>query len=392
MLAVLLPWSFELNFGAWSLQFPGEPLMALVSLVLFREIYQTGFNRIRTPFQASLLLRISLLWIAWMGVSALFSVNLVVSFKYWLVEAAHWWVFAVGIALYPALWLRILPYFGYSMLGVMAYTILHHSFYQFRADQALLAPMPFFPDHTLYAAVLAMLVFYQLPADKRFKSVTPWIFLLAGLFLSTCRAAILSVVAAGVVRVVYRFREKKRWLMAALVAGLLSMIWLFPLISDLLRRDVSFSERLNRWDCARAMWLQKPLLGYGPGTYQFAYFTFQKPENMTRISVSAPIEGRNPDTYGRGGGAHSEYWQAAAELGWPGLLLWLALVFLALYKGFSRPQYLMPTLGLLTFFLHALLNQFLHDARIAWLVWGGMMCLSAFSEPPGKNAAQDQQQ
>lgn len=392
MLAVLLPWSFELNFGAWAVQFPGEPLIALVSLVLFREIYRTGFNRIRTPFQASRLLRISLLWIAWMGISAIFSVLPVVSFKYWLVEAAHWWVFAFGIALYPGLWQRILPFFGYSMLGVTAYTILHHSIYQFRADQALLAPMPFFPDHTLYAAVLAMLVFYQMPADRRFKSIAPWIFLLAGLFLSTCRAAILSVLAAAGARVVYWLQGKTRWLVAALVAVLLGVVWLLPQISGVLQRDVSFLERLNRWDCARAMLQEKPLSGYGPGTYQFEYFTFQQPENMTRISVSAPIEGRNPDTYGRGGGAHSEYWQAAAELGWPGLLIWVALVILTLYQGFSHPRWLMPTLGLLTFFLHALLNQFLHDSRIALLVWGGMMSLITFSGAPEEHQPGSQQE
>ena len=106
---------------------------------------------------------------------------------------------------------------------------------------------------------------------------------------------------------------------------------------------------------------------------------------MTRISAQAPLSVRGPDTYGRGGGAHSEYWQAAAEMGWPGILILLAMVVGTLWMGIQRVArhpdsaqkrlVLLITLGLLSFFTHALVNHFLHDGRVAALVWGGMAWL-----------------
>lgn len=69
-------------------------------------------------------------------------------------------------------------------------------------------------------------------------------------------------------------------------------------------------------------------------------------------------------------------------MGYPGLVLWVLLAVFALWNGFrkalnapneaSRRIALLLTLGLLTYFAHAFLNDFLHDARVAALVWGAM--------------------
>ena len=40
--------------------------------------------------------------------------------------------------------------------------------------------------------------------------------------------------------------------------------------------DASNVERLNRWVSAFGMIKEKPLVGWGPGTYQFEYAPFQK--------------------------------------------------------------------------------------------------------------------
>jgi O-antigen ligase len=39
--------------------------------------------------------------------------------------------------------------------------------------------------------------------------------------------------------------------------------------------DASNVERINRWKCAWRMFQDKPLMGFGPGTYQFYYGQFQ---------------------------------------------------------------------------------------------------------------------
>ncbi len=131
-----------------------------------------------------------------------------------------------------------------------------------------------------------------------------------------------------------------------------------------------------------------PLAGFGPGVFQFKFFAYQRPEEMTRISRTAPIEKRGPDNYGRGGGAHSEYLQALAELGWPGLAIWLLLAggsaaaAAGRYRRTGSPEYLLLAMALLSFFLHGLVNNFLHDARIAALMWGGMACLARGPSDP----------
>jgi O-antigen ligase len=157
-------------------------------------------------------------------------------------------------------------------------------------------------------------------------------------------------------------------------------IGLKPALDRKLEKDVSTLERLNRYSCAWRMAEQRPWTGFGPGTFQFQYLPFQRPEEMTRISISDPARDLHPDQLGRGGGAHSEYLQALAEGGWPALLWWLLLAGTSVFMGVklylsaqskeSQWFALAVTFSLLTFFIHAFFNNFLHDGRVAALVWG----------------------
>lgn len=391
-LLALLPWSADIDLGAWNLTVPSEPLVAVMGLALIWVVLRQP-ARLWQLFSTGIVLPLSLLWIVWMFVAAGFSTMLTVSLKYWLVEAGQWWVFAVGMALWPGMWLRVLPFFLWSMLGVGVYTVVHHAMFHFRTDQALLAPMPFFPDHTLYAAVLAMLVFYVpmtpkagagIVSESLAQRTLALAFSLA-LVISTCRAAVISLGVAGAGYVAWYWRKRP---VLVFVGALLLLILGYAYLSHKTRgtADVSYRERLNRWDCAASMLQARPWTGFGPGTFQFQYLPFQQPDKMTRISVQQVLTERGPHTYGRGGGAHSEYWQAAAELGWPGLVLWVGLILGALWAVGRRALWsstpgesrlaLFATLGLVTFFVHALANNFLHDGRIAALVWGCMAWLS----------------
>src|SRR5205814_5156565 len=53
-----------------------------------------------------------------------------------------------------------------------------------------------------------------------------------------------------------------------------------------IKTDASNRERLNRWNCAIRMFEQKPVLGWGPGTYQFNYAPFQFAKEKTDISTN----------------------------------------------------------------------------------------------------------
>ncbi|MEZ4964620.1 MAG: O-antigen ligase family protein [Saprospiraceae bacterium] len=381
LLFALLPWSFEYSFGTWTLDVPAEPLTAVVGIGLILPVMQS-MPYWRAGWKHHLPVAAGALWLCWMAVCAACSAIPLVSWKYWFVEAGHWWVFAAGAALFPATWRAGMKLFGLSMAGMVVYTLLHHATYHFRPDQALLAPMPFFPENTLYAAVLAMIVFDAATARDRRRFLLP--VFLTGLFFSFSVGAWLSILLAVPVGLVFLFREKWRCFLFAGAAICLALVAfrhvIFEKLAPTWRQSVSVQERLNRYSCAFRMTQVRPWTGFGPGTFQFCYFPYQRTEEMTRISLTEPIAGRSPDTFGRGGGVHSEYWQAMSETGVPGLMLFLVLaasilttVFRRAWQAERRHDRLLAlafALGLLSFFLHGTANNFLHDGRIAALVWG----------------------
>ena len=75
--------------------------------------------------------------------------------------------------------------------------------------------------------------------------------------------------------------------------------------------DASNLERINRWKSALRLFAERPTLGWGPGTYQFEYASYQNYYEKTIISTNS----------GNKGNAHSEYLSILAESGWPGLLV-----------------------------------------------------------------------
>ena len=131
---------------------------------------------------------------------------------------------------------------------------------------------------------------------------------------------------------------------------------------------------MNRWSCAIAMFEERPLTGFGPGTYAFEYARFQDPENLTIISTN----------FGDGGNAHSEYLGPMAEMGIFGLLAMLALVAaifyqaIVLYNRLPSADREMKTLimgmiiSLSTYFIHAFLNNYLDTDKAAVPIWA--MC------------------
>lgn len=386
LLFAVLPWSLVGSFGSWTMQIPSEPILAVLGFGLAGQAlrYPALFYR---SIRGNKLLFFSALWIIWLAISAACSTMPLVSWKYWVVEAGQWWVFAAGLALFPSLWQRLVRTIILSMALLIVYTLFHHALYDFRADQSLLAPMPFFPDHTLYAAVLAMLLpwlvfLYRDNPRKVFGALA--LLFAAGLWFAFCRAALLSVFTAGIVFFVLHFRKHSRWLALAGILGLATAFIFQTAINGAINRkiaaDVSTLERLNRYDCARQMGQERPRTGFGPGTFQFQYLPYQRPEKMTRISVPKVSADRDPGVYGRGGGAHSEYWQALSETGLPGFFiyvlwisafLWMALAcFLRTELTKDQGFILACLLSLLTFFVHGLFNNMLHDGRIAALVWG----------------------
>jgi O-antigen ligase len=216
------------------------------------------------------------------------------------------------------------------------------------------------------------------------------IFVIALIF-SYSRAAWLSVGAAVMVYIVILLRIKFRWLAMATIV-VVSGFFVFQTeifenleqnssesstnFADHLRSitnissDASNLERINRWQSALRMFREHPFWGTGPGTYQFLYAPYQLSKEKTIISTNA----------GDRGNAHSEYIGPLTESGVLGMLTFLAIIVCVIYTAIRlyrraedrRVRFfsLVLVLGLITYYVHGTLNNFLDSDKASVPFWG----------------------
>jgi len=395
---------YELGAG---ISLPTEPLLAGVLFVFILKLfYKNDFDRKIWTHPVSIVVIISLLW---MFIASLTSQIPLVSFKYLL--ARLWFVipfYFLGILLFRKtsnmrlfIWLYMIP-----LVGVIFYTVMVHSTYGFEEQAGHWVMEPFYNDHTAYGAILALFlpVFVGFSFSKvysrttRFFSAIILLILLVALYLSFCRAAWISVVATLMVYMIILFKIKFKWI-AVVVGGLLIFFFMFQQqIWDVLERnkqgtsgdftehvqsisnistDDSNLERINRWQSAFRMFSERPVFGFGPGTYQFEYAPYQLSKEKTLISTNA----------GDRGNAHSEFIGPLSEEGLPGMLIMLTLVIMVIAYGIkvhkqantpeTRLLSLTVLLGLITYFFHGTLNNFLDTDKASIPVWAFIAMLIA---------------
>ena len=134
--------------------------------------------------------------------------------------------------------------------------------------------------------------------------------------------------------------------------------------------DASNLERLNRWSAAFRMFQERPIFGWGPGTYSFQYAPFQHSQEKTIISTNT----------GNRGNAHSEYIGPLCESGVLGSLTFIAIIICTLFKGFrlyytilnyeKKNMVLVILLGFITYIIHGTLNNFLDSDKASVPFWG----------------------
>ena len=134
--------------------------------------------------------------------------------------------------------------------------------------------------------------------------------------------------------------------------------------------DASNLERLNRWNCAIKLFKERPILGWGPGTYSFVYAPYQDASDLTIISTN----------FGDGGNAHSEYLGPLAEQGLLGMILMILMLIFFFYRASwlyikTESQKLkgiimMIILSLVTYFSHGVLNNYLDTDKASVPIWG----------------------
>ena len=134
--------------------------------------------------------------------------------------------------------------------------------------------------------------------------------------------------------------------------------------------DASNLERINRWNCAIRMFQEEPFFGWGPGTYAFEYAPFQHSQELTIISTN----------FGDMGNAHSEYLGPLAETGFMGsisvivlfslIVLYASLLYIKIQDPEIKVIVLSILLGLITYFIHGILNNYLDTDKASIPIWG----------------------
>lgn len=406
-LVFLVPLSVQLKYLVPGLSFdlflPTEPLLAGI-LVLFILKLFSGEKMEKSLLTHPVTLAV-LFYLAWMAVTSVTSTMPLVSFKYLL---AHIWfivsfyflavyVFRKKKNIFRFWWFYIIPF---SI--VIIYTVSRHITFGLNKKTVYFAMKPFYNDHTIYGAALAMFIpvligmaVYYYRKGSLLKNIIVWLLTVLytfGVVFSYTRAAWISLAGALLVFfliLIFRIRFGALLGGAVILAGLFFAFQTQLMINlernkqdssvDLAKHlqsipniasDASNRERINRWHSAIRMFREKPVFGFGPGTYMFQYAPYQKWYEKTIISTN----------FGTLGNAHSEYIGPLAESGLLGTLSVLVVMILTfltgmkVYYGSSSFQIkilaLSSLLGLLTYYIHGLMNNFLDTDKISAPFWG----------------------
>jgi putative inorganic carbon (hco3(-)) transporter len=414
LLAFIVPLTVKYDFKDYglSLSLPAEPIVFILSLFyLARLIITSHIDREVVKKAITIAIIINL---AWIFITIFPSTMMLVSLKFFLARVCYILVFYfIGLSIYRDFekikiffWL-----FGTALLVIVFYSLYRHQQHFFTQPYAVRAPNPFFSDHTIYGAILSLILpvfvaFFlkssvlQLSRFQKFLALAFVIVMSVGLIFSYSRAAWVSVGVGAAFSILLLLRIKFP-VVVVIVAVLCMFIYInwtaiilplkqkeqkvsstkfeehFESISNV-TTDASNTERLNRWSCAVRMFKEKPLFGWGPGTFMFKYAPFQLYKDRTIISTN----------WGTLGNAHSEYFGPLAEQGLIGVLSFIGILLVVLYQGmklvYHSPQQKVRIfaaallIGLITYFTHGFLNNFLEIDKAALLFWSYLGMLTAF--------------
>lgn len=400
----------ELTGGA-SVSFPGEVMLAILAVFVLGQLFSKP-----EQFRKIVLHPISLLVLAdfvWMIITALFSDLPMVSFKRVIMRG----IFIASLFLFTIQWaekdknkINYLFLYALGLIIPIGYSEFRHywSGMDFLTNVELCRP--FFDEHTIYGAAIAFVIPFVAVAAGNGRAFgfskgqivvisTLLIVLLVAEYFAFSRAGLLSLFCSLMMYLFLKLNLRfKHLLMGAFCLLLIAFVFRTPLLeytksisyqsntqnvgehllsAGNLNTNVSNLERINRWKSAIRMFNERPITGFGPGTFQFVYGPFQNPSEMTRIST----------TKGDKGNAHSELFTSLSETGLPGLLLNLLMIFTTIgiamraYYHSQNPVVkkvvMAVLLGFITFVIHGLFNSFLDQDKIAGLVFSSMAIIVA---------------
>ncbi|MEA3494558.1 MAG: O-antigen ligase family protein [Bacteroidota bacterium] len=412
-LIFITPLSFIYKFEDFgiSVSIPTEPIILTLMILFFLRYFIKGdYDKKILKHPISIAIYINLSWILITSVTStmpLISLKFFLS-RLWFVTVFYFMIinlFKSEKSIKNFFWLFLTP-----LIFVIIFTIYKHHHFFFSHDYANKVTYPFFKDHTIYGAVIAMFLpviggffvknkILKLNKFQNAFALIITIILIAGVSLSYSRAAWISIVVAISFPLLFWLKIKFRGLILILLISGFSIFIFWSQIIQPLRKNTSVSstdvseqvksisnistdasnaERINRWNCAIRMFKEKPLFGWGPGTYMFKYAPFQLAKERTIISTD----------FGNLGNAHSEYLGPLSESGFLGMLSFLLLAFTVLYTGmkvyyknnsssFTKVMTILLLMGFVTYLTHGILNNFLQTDKASVPFWGFIAIITA---------------
>jgi putative inorganic carbon (hco3(-)) transporter len=381
---------------------PTEPMLfGVLLLLILREISGKKLNKRILLHPVSISIYISL---AWMFITCITSSIPLVSYKYFL--ARIWFlgtfyflaitVFQSNKKIVQFWWFYLIPF-----TVVVIYTLYRHIGLNLTQMTVHFMMKPFYNDHTSYGAMLAMylpvlisiaVLYYK--GGSLLKNTLTWLIIalfVFALIFSYTRAAWISVLGALVLFLILFFRIRFSILLTGFIAAI---ILFFTFQTTILLRleknkqdsssnfaqhvesisniatDASNLERINRWHSAIRMFKDRPFFGFGPGTYQFNYASYQLSSEKTIISTD----------FGNRGNSHSEYLGPLSESGLFGMVTMLGIITTVVVTGIRlylkskekqvRILVMASLLGLVTYYFHGILNNFLDTDKASAPFWG----------------------
>lgn len=326
-------------------------LMGIYFLFVLRNGSVLSADFIKHPITLALMAHLG-----WFFITSITSQDLMISVKYSL--AKIWYVttffFLAGYILKEEKDLKRLTWVVlFPLVFTIFYVLRKHAAIGFSFEGIHTVVQPFYRNKVAYACMLTIfLPFVWFTRQMYPKWSWPWmtlaavaVLLLIGIQYSYTRAAYGMLAAAVAAYFGIKWRLMKYGLAVAALLGLLYVLSMVKHnnyldhkpnyektithddFADLLSattkgQDVSTMERVYRWVAGGHMIAERPVLGFGPGTFTNFYKTYTLHGFRTYVSD-------NPE----GSGMHCYYLMTTVEQGYFGGLLFIVLVFTVLLTG-----------------------------------------------------------
>lgn len=406
--ALPLSLSMQEVLGGAGLTFPTDLVaLGLIFLILFKMV---GERKFFFSFYNHPIFLTFVIWLTWMLITCIPSSMPGVSIKFTI---AFIWMFGgfYVASMFVFREMKNMVYF-YLLIGIsfsLVMMIIMFLYVSTGRNPFLLRfnPGPFFVDHTVFGAFsatlipMAVLLAFSRGFSRTFRLVSKGVllFLLMGLFFSYSRGAWLSMILGVGLMGMFILRPYLKKLIIPIVAvmGIAGyLLWANydpgALSNQAVSRknfydhlrsvtnfksDDSNAERINRWASAVKMWEDRPVFGFGPGTYAFQYGDYQRSWHRTLISTNRADNGT----------AHNEVMLALSETGLPGAIFTFLIFAVPIFMGlrgfdqtlnrYHRLLYLGSTFGILTYALHSLVNNFMDQDKIGVIIFGMAATITA---------------